>query len=154
MPDLSLPKLEGGFWGCWEGGGLAFGRMGGLGRRAGGRSVTPMRGEAMGLKVATGSLERRDEGPGSGGREGRGLMGLRGLGESDGLDKLEGVEPDGHDGLLFTCSRVSSTRSGAAVFPFCLSSSRSSFKARLMVSSRSWRERKYVTCLSVTNRVN
>lgn len=97
-----------------------------------------MRGEATGLKVATRSLERRDEGPGSGGRGGRGLIGLRGLGESDGLDKLEGVEPDG---LLFTCSRVSSTRSGAVVFPFCLSRSRSSFKAKLMVSSKSWRER-------------
>lgn len=97
-----------------------------------------MRGEATGLKVATRSLERRDEGPGSGGRGGRGLIGLRGLGESDGLDKLEGVEPDGQDGLLFTCSRVSSTRSGAVVFPFCLSRSRSSFKAKLMVSSKSF----------------
>lgn len=116
---------------------MTFGKTGGLGRRAGGRSVTPIRGEAMGLKVATGSLERRDEGPGSGGRDGRGLMGLRGLGESEGLDKLEGVEPDGHDGLVFICSSVSSTRSGAAVFPFCLSISRNSFKAIFMVSSRS-----------------
>lgn len=127
--------------------------MGGLGRRAGGRSVTPMRGEAMGLKVATGSLERRDEGPGNGGRGGRGLMGLRGLGESDGLDKLEGVEPDGQDGLLFTCSRVSSTRSGAAVLPFCLSSSRSSFKARLIVSSISWRERALTVQVLLTGHV-
>lgn len=82
-----------------------------------------MRGEG------SGSGQRRDEGPGRGGR---GLWGLSGLGESDGLDKVEGVEPDGMDGLLFIWSRVSSTRSG---FPLCRSSSRSSFKARLMVSS-------------------
>lgn len=104
---------------------LVFGRMAGLGRRAGGRSVTPMRGEG------SGSGQRRDAGPGRGGR---GLWGLSGLGESDGLDRVEGVEPDGREGLLFIWSRVSSTRSG---FPLCRSSSRSSFRARLMVSSMS-----------------
>lgn len=130
-----------------------MGRMGGLGRKAGGRRVTPIRGEAIGLKVATRSFVRRDEGPGSGGSGGRGLIGLRGLGESDGLDRLDGVEPEGQDGLLFTCSRVSSTRSGAAVLPFCLSSSRNSFRARLMVSSMSWREKRIerVNCMGITN---
>lgn len=104
---------------------MVFGRMAGLGRRAGGRSVTPMRGEG------SGSGQRRTGGPGRGGR---GLWGLSGLGESDGLDRVEGVEPDGREGLLFICSSVSSTRSG---FPPCSSSSRSSFRARLIVSSMS-----------------
>lgn len=84
-----------------------------------------MRGEG------SGSGQRRDDGPGRGGR---GLWGLSGLGESDGLDRVEGVEPDGREGLLFIWSSVSSTRSG---FPLCRSSSRSSFNARLMVSSMS-----------------
>lgn len=99
--------------------------MVGLGRKTGGRSVTPTRGEG------SGSGQRRDGGPGRGGK---GLWGLKGLGESEGLDRVEGVEPDGREGLLFIWSSVSSTRSG---LPLCRSSSRSSFSARLMVSSMS-----------------
>jgi hypothetical protein len=43
-------------------------------------------------------------------------------------------------GEFFTCSKVSSTTSGACLAVLCLSSSRSSFKAVFIVSSISYRK--------------
>src|SRR4029434_3454985 len=101
VPDLSGGRCCVGE-GCWEGVWL-LGMTGGLGRSAGGRLM------ATGLKVTgsnvTGGSERaellREAGPGRGGKEGpRGLMGL---GESEGLERLEGVEPEGATGGGWRC---------------------------------------------------
>lgn len=119
--------------GPWEGGagptvGFVFGRTAGFGRRAGGFSCTPILGATAGLKVLNVSLEelvlRRIWGSEL-------LRATLCKGLSDSVE-VAGV------GEFFTCSKVSSTTSGACFAVLCLSSSRSSFKAVFIVSSISW----------------
>lgn len=116
--------------GPWEGGvgptvGFVFGRTAGFGRRAGGFSCTPILGATIGLKVLIVSLEelvlRRIWGSEL-------LRATLCKGLRDSVD-VAGV------GEFFTCSKVSSTTSGACFAVLCLSSSRSSFKAVFIVSS-------------------
>lgn len=116
--------------GPWEGAagptvGFVFGRTAGFGLRAGGFSWTPILGATIGLKVLIVSLEelvlRR-----SCGSELLRVTLCSGLRDSV---EVAGV------GEFFTCSKVSSTTSGACFTVLCLSSSRSSFKAVFMVSS-------------------
>lgn len=102
------------------------------GRIGGGRSWAPAkRADRAGLKVVIISVEelllRRMAASGS-----RMTMVCRGLAGS------ELMGPGG----FFRGSRVSSTTSGACLTVFCLSSSRNSCKAVLMVFSMSWGQRR------------
>lgn len=109
----------------------------GLGRRAGGRSCTPMRGATAGLKVLKVSLEEtvlRRTG-GSALAADRSMTPWAGL-----IDSLE-LASDGLPPEFCRCSRVSRTTSGAGLAELCRSSSRSSFKAVFIVSSMSCERR-------------
>lgn len=108
---------------CWT--------TGRTGRMGGGRSWAPARrADRAGLKVVIISVEelllRRMAASGS-----RMTMVCRGLAGS------ELMGPGG----FFRGSRVSSTTSGACLTVFCLSSSRNSCRAVLMVFSMSWGQR-------------
>lgn len=132
--------------GPWEGGegpmlGFVFGRTIGFGLRAGGFSCTPILGATMGLKVLMVSLEE---------------LVLRRIWGSELLKTTlwrglsDSVEVAGV-GLFFTCSKVSSTTSGACLAELCRSSSRSSFSAVFIVSSMSWvraQREQHVICVA------